>query len=112
MKTILILGASGFVGKNFLNNVQASKYNILCPYSDELDLLDKSAITSYLKNNRPDISKMKSIGYVPKTAISSPMLYWVFNSSNSTVAETHCVKTSITNRNITLFFILNKSILT
>jgi nucleoside-diphosphate-sugar epimerase len=70
MKTILILGASGFVGKNFLNNVQASKYNILCPYSDELDLLDKSAITSYLKNNRPDISKMKSIGYVPKTAIS------------------------------------------
>mgnify|MGYP005654121259 CR=1 FL=1 len=55
MKTILILGASGFVGKNFLNNVQASKYNILCPYSDELDLLDKSAITSYLKNNRPDI---------------------------------------------------------
>jgi len=55
IKTILILGASGFVGKNFLNNAQASKYNILCPYSNELDLLDKDAITAYLKTNKPDI---------------------------------------------------------
>ena len=55
IKTILILGASGFVGKNFLNNAQASKYNILYPYSNELDLLDKDAITTYLKTNKPDI---------------------------------------------------------
>ncbi len=55
MKTILILGASGFVGKNFLSNAQAVKYKILSPFSDELDLLNKDAITSYLKRNKPDL---------------------------------------------------------
>ena len=55
MKTILILGASGFVGKNFLSNAQATRYNILSPFSDELDLLNKDAITSYLKRNKPEL---------------------------------------------------------
>ena len=55
MKTILILGASGFVGKNFLSNAEATKYKILSPFSDELDLLNKDEITSYLKRNKPDL---------------------------------------------------------
>ena len=55
MKTILILGASGFVGKNFLSNAEATKYKILSPFSDELDLLNKDAITSYLKRNKPEL---------------------------------------------------------
>lgn len=55
MKTILILGASGFVGKNFLSNAEATKYKILSPFSDELDLLNKDAITSFLKINKPDL---------------------------------------------------------
>ena len=55
MKTILILGASGFVGKNFLSNAEATKYKILSPFSDELDLLSKDEITSYLKRNKPDL---------------------------------------------------------
>ena len=54
MKTILILGASGFVGKNFLSNAEATKYKILSPFSDELDLLNKDEITSYLKRSKPD----------------------------------------------------------
>ena len=49
------MGASGFVGKNFLSNAEATKYKILSPFSDELDLLNKDEITSYLKRNKPDL---------------------------------------------------------
>lgn len=55
MKTVLILGASGFVGKNFINSSQASEYKILCPSRDKINLLNKDAITLYLKTTRPDI---------------------------------------------------------
>ena len=54
MKTILIWSIS-FVGKNFLSNAEATKYKILSPFSDELDLLNKDEITSYLKRNKPDL---------------------------------------------------------
>ena len=55
MKTVLILGASGFVGKNFINSSQASEYKILCPSRDKINLLNKDAITLYLKTTSPDI---------------------------------------------------------
>jgi nucleoside-diphosphate-sugar epimerase len=54
MKTVLITGASGFVGQNFISDFRASDYNILSPSRTELDLLNKQAVLIYLESNKPD----------------------------------------------------------
>lgn len=49
MKTLLITGASGMVGRNVKENVGASEYALLIPTSTELNLLDKNAVEAYHK---------------------------------------------------------------
>ena len=46
MKTILILGASGFVGTNFLKVMRTKNMKILSPPSSELDLMNKKQCRS------------------------------------------------------------------
>jgi GDP-L-fucose synthase len=53
-KSILITGANGMVGKNIANHYFSKKYNLLLPSKTELNLLDKTAIKKYLRNNNPD----------------------------------------------------------
>lgn len=55
MKTLLITGSSGMVGRNVKEYPKAQNYHLLTPTSAELNLLDKGAVDSYIKTHKPDI---------------------------------------------------------
>lgn len=57
MKDILILGASGFTGKNIYEFFmpQKDRYQITAPTHRELDVLDESRVRSYLSDNHFDV---------------------------------------------------------
>jgi|TARA_A100001015_G_C14938684_1_gene691614 GDP-L-fucose synthase len=54
-KIILVTGGSGMVGGNIINHDLASKYEILSPTSNELNLLNYQKISDYLKINKPQM---------------------------------------------------------
>ncbi|HVA96953.1 MAG TPA: NAD-dependent epimerase/dehydratase family protein [Candidatus Acidoferrales bacterium] len=51
---VLLLGGSGFVGKNILEQL-SSKYIILSPTHQELDLLNEEAVVKFFRKNKPDV---------------------------------------------------------
>lgn len=56
MKKILILGGSGFIGKNLIEHLIKNKdYEIIYPTSKELNLLDESMVENFLGNQYFDI---------------------------------------------------------
>lgn len=64
MKKILITGARGFIGGN-LKEYLKHDYEILCPTSLELNLIDKSAVKKYFNSHSVDsIIHCSSIGGV------------------------------------------------
>lgn len=54
MKTILVTGASGFVGSRFVARWR-NEYNILTPTHVELDITDYASVSSYFVQNSPDV---------------------------------------------------------
>lgn len=54
MKKILLTGASGFIGRNLAENLK-NDYQLYCPLSRELNLLDGNAVRDYLKQHHFDI---------------------------------------------------------
>ncbi len=54
MKTILVTGASGFLGCRFVKR-WAGVYRVLAPTHSELDITDVSSVSRYFANNSPDI---------------------------------------------------------
>lgn len=54
MKTVLITGASGFVGSRFVGRWR-SEYRLLTPSHAELDITDNCSVNSYFVNNTPDV---------------------------------------------------------
>jgi GDP-L-fucose synthase len=53
---ILITGANGFLGKEFIKYFSLSKDYVILPTSrNELDVCDKKAVSSFLQNNEIDI---------------------------------------------------------
>lgn len=55
-KTILILGGSGFIGKNLQAYFESKKnYIVLAPGSKELDLLEESQVENYFSNRYIDV---------------------------------------------------------
>lgn len=48
---VLLTGGSGMVGRNVLEHLAVSKYQIFAPSHKELDLLDESAIIKYIKKH-------------------------------------------------------------
>lgn len=54
MKSILILGASGFVGRNLFEKLR-SKYDVLAPSRSALNLLDESSLEKYFKTKRIEV---------------------------------------------------------
>jgi GDP-L-fucose synthase len=53
-KTLLILGASGFIGKNLIE-ILGKKYKIYSPSHKELDLMDSEAVNKYFKSHKIDV---------------------------------------------------------
>ena len=55
IKTILITGGSGMVGRNFFEHHKSKKYSILKPSRTEMNLLNIQDVNSYLSKNKPDL---------------------------------------------------------
>lgn len=52
---ILLTGAGGMVGKNFLEHPRIDPFEVLAPRSKELDLRDFVSVQAYLDKHRPDM---------------------------------------------------------
>lgn len=52
---ILLTGAGGMVGKNFLEHPEINNFEVLAPRKKELDLRDFVAVQAYLDKYRPDM---------------------------------------------------------
>lgn len=52
---ILLTGAHGMVGRNFLEHSGAAEFEVLTPRRVELNLLDYSAVVKFLSQHQPDI---------------------------------------------------------
>ena len=55
MKTILLTGGSGFVGKNILESFLSEKYIIDAPSSRELNVADDKSVAQYFASHHPDV---------------------------------------------------------
>lgn len=69
---ILITGAKGFIGKNlveYLTKIHRNKYSLFYPYHSELELLDATGVSQFIKNNNINIIvHCANIGGSRKTA--------------------------------------------
>lgn len=54
MKTILLTGGNGFIGKNVRESFLAEKYTILAPSSRELDLVDEQSVERWFDEHKVD----------------------------------------------------------
>ena len=52
---IFLTGGRGMVGRNFTEHAAAAQHEILSPTSSELDLLDASAVTTWVAEHKPDV---------------------------------------------------------
>ena len=55
MKTILLTGGNGFIGKNIQESFLADKYCIVAPRSFELNLANTEAVDAYFKKHSFDV---------------------------------------------------------
>ena len=55
VKTVLLTGGNGFIGKNLKESFLAQKYNLLTPGSKDLNLCDEDAVARYFDEHRIDI---------------------------------------------------------
>ena len=52
---ILLLGSSGFVGTNFLEDSRVNNYKIFSPNRNKLDLTNKKDLHHYISQYKPDL---------------------------------------------------------
>lgn len=55
MKTVLLTGGSGFIGRNICESYLNDKYIIISPTSRELNLVDEKSVDQYFSANKIDI---------------------------------------------------------
>ena len=55
MPTLLLTGGSGLVGRNIQSHYASNKWNIIAPTSDDLNLMDYTAVKSFFNACKPDI---------------------------------------------------------
>ena len=52
---LLVTGSNGMIGHNILENNNILQYDLLCPSSSELNLLNYKDIDNYIKNYKPEM---------------------------------------------------------
>ncbi|MGZ0076736.1 NAD-dependent epimerase/dehydratase family protein [Methylomonas sp. YC3] len=52
---VLILGSTGFIGRNLSEQLDAGKYQLLTPKRQQLNLLDFENVQNYLSETKPDV---------------------------------------------------------
>jgi len=77
---ILLTGANGMVGKNILEHSKSKDFEFLNPSSKELNLLDYTAVDSYIKLHKPDfvIHAAGLVGGI-QANIANPVLFLTQN---------------------------------
>ncbi len=55
MKTILLTGGSGFIGKNIMESYLTGKYNIVAPRRAELDCFDDESVARFFEGKHFDV---------------------------------------------------------
>ena len=55
MPTLLLTGGSGLVGRNIQNHYASNKWDIIAPKSNDLNLMDYTAVKSFFDACKPDI---------------------------------------------------------
>lgn len=55
MPTLLLTGGSGLVGRNIQNHYASNKWDIIAPKSNDLNLMDYTAVKSFFNACKPDI---------------------------------------------------------
>ena len=55
MPTLLLTGGSGLVGRNIQNHYASNKWNIIAPTSNDLNLMDYTAVKTFFNACKPDI---------------------------------------------------------
>lgn len=78
---ILVTGARGMVGQNFLEAPAAREHLLLTPPRTELDLLDPRGVKEYLQEHRPDLI-LHAAGVVGgiQANLASPVRFLVANT--------------------------------
>ena len=83
MKRALITGASGFVGKHLIKELESNGYEVFAYDRDKMNLLDYEAVHSILRKIRPDyIFHLAGIAFVP-TSWTDPKLVMEVNTIGS-----------------------------
>ena len=71
MKSILITGSTGFIGKNLISSLDINKYDLILPKSNDLDLTKESSLNKLFESKRVDIvinlaADVGGINYIKK----------------------------------------------
>ncbi|MAF92839.1 MAG: epimerase [Bdellovibrionaceae bacterium] len=53
-ESLLITGASGFIGRNLRESFLRDEYELLCPSSKDLNLIDETSVAKYFSEHRVD----------------------------------------------------------
>jgi GDP-L-fucose synthase len=77
---IMLTGGSGMVGRNILESPEAENYNFIYPKSDELNLLDFSAVNRYVSKFNPEfiVHAAGQVGGI-QANIASPVDFLINN---------------------------------
>ena len=78
---ILLTGSTGMVGKNLLEHSSVSFYEFLTPPKEELNLLNKTQLHTYLEKNNPDmvIHAAGQVGGI-KVNMNNPVKFFYENA--------------------------------
>jgi nucleoside-diphosphate-sugar epimerase len=81
--TLLVTGASGFIGKHLLEVPKLKHFNVLSPSSKELNLMNPKNISEYIKKNQPEYLIHLAWITTPGEYKTSPQnIKWVTASKN------------------------------
>ena len=86
MKHILLTGGSGFIGRNIAEGLR-DQYIVLCPSSEELDLLDSKAVSRFFQLNSIDV---------------------VIHAANCNERKKKIVASEVLDKNLRMFFNLER----